>query len=54
MKIITVIAQQVSADALNAADVPTAHGGARWYASTVRGVARSIALDEAAAEAGAA
>jgi DNA invertase Pin-like site-specific DNA recombinase len=45
---------QGCADALNAAGVPTAHGGARWYASTVRGVARSIALDEAAAEAGAA
>jgi DNA invertase Pin-like site-specific DNA recombinase len=45
---------QGCADALNAAGVPTAHGGARWYASTVRGVARSIALDEAAAKAGAA
>jgi len=29
---------QKIADALNAAAVPTAHGGARWHASTVRGV----------------
>lgn len=45
---------QGCADALNAAQVPTAHGGARWYASTVRSVVRSIALDEAATKAGAA
>ena len=46
---------QGCADALNTAGVPTAHGGARWYASTVRSVVRSIALDEeAAAKAGAA
>lgn len=29
---------QGCADALNASGVPTAHGGARWYASTVRHV----------------
>jgi len=27
---------------LNATGVPTAHGGARWYPSTVRGVLRSL------------
>jgi hypothetical protein len=31
---------QAIADALNSEGVPTAHGGARWYASTVRGAAR--------------
>ena len=31
---------QAIADALNAEGVPTAHGGQRWYASTVRGAAR--------------
>jgi len=31
---------QAIADALNAEAVPTAHGGQRWYASTVRGAAR--------------
>jgi DNA invertase Pin-like site-specific DNA recombinase len=36
---------QGCADALNAAGVPTAHGGQRWYASTVRSVLRSIDLD---------
>lgn len=40
---------QACADALNAAGVPTAHGGAKWHASTVRAVARSLALDEATA-----
>jgi DNA invertase Pin-like site-specific DNA recombinase len=34
---------QACASALNAAGVPTAHGGARWYASTVRAVHRSYA-----------
>jgi len=36
---------QGCADALNAAGVPTAHGGQRWYASTVRSVVRSTELD---------
>jgi DNA invertase Pin-like site-specific DNA recombinase len=36
---------QGCADALNASEVPTAHGGRRWYASTVRSVMRSAALD---------
>lgn len=40
---------QQCADALNRADTPTAHGGDRWYASTVRGVMRSAALDAEAA-----
>jgi DNA invertase Pin-like site-specific DNA recombinase len=31
---------QAIADALNAEGVPTAHGGQRWYPSTVRGAAR--------------
>jgi DNA invertase Pin-like site-specific DNA recombinase len=30
------------ADDLNASEVPTAHGGRRWYASTVRGVLLSL------------
>lgn len=30
---------------LNRAGVPTAHGGDRWYASSVRAVVRSLALD---------
>jgi len=30
------------ADQLNEADVPTAHGGARWHASTVRAVLQSL------------
>ena len=34
---------QQCATALNAAGVPTAHGGQRWYASTVRAVHRSYA-----------
>ena len=33
------------AEALNAEAVPTAQGGARWYASTVRDVLGSLALD---------
>jgi DNA invertase Pin-like site-specific DNA recombinase len=37
------------AQALNEAAVPTAHGGQKWYASTVRSVLRSAALDEEAA-----
>ncbi len=36
---------QGCAQALNAAGVPTAHGGARWYASTTRGVLESARLD---------
>jgi DNA invertase Pin-like site-specific DNA recombinase len=36
---------QQCADALNGSGVATAHGGARWYASTVRGVMRSAVLD---------
>ena len=36
------------AEALNAAGVPTAHGGQRWYPSTVRAVLRSVRLDEEA------
>lgn len=36
---------QGCADALNAAGIPTAHGGARWYASTARGVMTSARLD---------
>lgn len=32
---------QACADALNDASVPTAHGGRRWYASTVRKVSQS-------------
>jgi DNA invertase Pin-like site-specific DNA recombinase len=46
---------QAIADALNAAGEPTAHGGRRWYASTVRGVLRTLTLDaeaEQAAEVG--
>jgi len=39
---------QACADALNQSGVPTAHGGARWYASTVRSVMRSADLDAAA------
>lgn len=38
---------QAIADALNAHEVPTAHGGDRWHASTVRSVLRSLALDAA-------
>lgn len=34
------------AAALNASGTPTAHGGDRWYPSTVRAVLRSLALDE--------
>ncbi len=34
------------AASLNAAGVPTAHGGLRWRPSTIRGVLRSAALDE--------
>lgn len=30
------------ADQLNADQIPTAHGGARWHASTVRAVLRSL------------
>jgi DNA invertase Pin-like site-specific DNA recombinase len=36
---------QGCADALNASDVPTAHGGRQWYASTARSVMRSAELD---------
>lgn len=36
---------QGCADALNRAGIPTAHGGARWYASTARGVIESARLD---------
>jgi len=36
------------ADALNADNVPTARGGARWYPSTVKRVLESAALDLAA------
>lgn len=36
---------QAIADALNGQGVPTAHGGQRWHASTVRGVLASLALD---------
>lgn len=39
---------QGCADALNGSDVPTAHGGRQWYASTVRAVMRSAELDAAA------
>lgn len=38
---------------LNADDVPTARGGARWYASTVRAVIQSVALDAEAVTASA-
>ena len=47
---------QGCADALNAAGVPTAHGGALWRASTCRGVMESARLDaeaEAVRQAGA-
>jgi DNA invertase Pin-like site-specific DNA recombinase len=40
---------QACAAALNAAGVPTAHGGARWYGSTVRGLMRTERLDAEAA-----
>ena len=36
---------QACATALNQATVLTAHGGSRWYASTVRGVMESARLD---------
>lgn len=36
---------QGCADALTRAGIPTAHGGARWYASTARGVIDSARLD---------
>lgn len=36
---------QGCADALNAAGVPTAHGGTKWRASTIRSVLRTAALD---------
>lgn len=35
---------------LNDSNVPTAQGGARWYASTVRSVLRSLELDEEATQ----
>jgi hypothetical protein len=35
------------ADGLNVKGVPTAHGGARWHASTVRAVLASQARDAA-------
>lgn len=35
------VALAAIARALNDRGEPTAHGGARWYASTVRGVVRS-------------
>jgi DNA invertase Pin-like site-specific DNA recombinase len=37
------------AQMLNDEQVPTAHGGARWYRSTVQGVLRSAVLDAEAA-----
>lgn len=37
------------AEALNADSVPTARGGAKWYASTVRAVLQSAELDSSAA-----
>ncbi|MEI2808786.1 MAG: recombinase family protein [Nocardioides sp.] len=37
------------ADSLNRDVVATARGGARWYASTVKAILTSAALDEAAA-----
>jgi hypothetical protein len=40
------------ADRLNTEQVPTAQGGARWYASTVVNVLRSLDLDSQAATAG--
>jgi DNA invertase Pin-like site-specific DNA recombinase len=40
------------ADRLNVEQVPTAQGGARWYASTVANVLRSQELDAQAAAAG--
>lgn len=42
---------QACADALNRASVPTAHDGRKWYASTVRSVLASAALDAEAAAA---
>lgn len=36
------------ADGLNADEVPTARGGARWYPSTVKAVLDSVALDAVA------
>jgi DNA invertase Pin-like site-specific DNA recombinase len=47
------VSYQGCADALNAAGVPTAHGGRRWYASTVRSVEGSLSLDAKAAAASA-
>ncbi len=41
---------QAIADRLNAQQVPTARGGARWYASTVRAVCTSLEHDRYAAE----
>ena len=40
---------QAIADELNAAQVPTARNGSKWYPSTVAAVLRSDALDRAAA-----
>lgn len=40
---------QAIADRLNEARTPTAQGGKRWYASTVRAVLQSVALDANAA-----
>lgn len=37
------------AQRLNGEAIPTAHGGACWYASTVSAVLRSVAADRAAA-----
>lgn len=37
------------AQRLNGEGIPTAHGGASWYASTVSAVLRSVAADRAAA-----
>jgi DNA invertase Pin-like site-specific DNA recombinase len=42
---------QAIAEALNDLGEPTVHGGRRWYASTVRGVLRTLALDAAAEQA---
>lgn len=36
---------QAIADSLNEDGVPTAHGGRKWWTSTVRGVLKSVELD---------
>ncbi len=40
---------QSIADTFNGEQVPTVKGGAKWYASTVRAVLRSVEIDEAMA-----